>query len=68
MKTNHHEGREEHEEKGEKVVPDNLCRMSQLDQSSLSDEGLVWSAEELFLKLDRREAENEQGRSRGSGV
>ena len=37
-----------------------LRRALQLEFPPISDDGVVWSAEETFLELDRREAEDVQ--------
>jgi len=45
-----------------------LRRSSKLDFPPLSDEELVLNAEELFLELDQREAENGESQSGRSVV
>ena len=42
------------------VVIELLCSTINIDEPPLSDEELVLSAEEHFLELDRREAEDAQ--------
>jgi hypothetical protein len=44
----------------QKVASEILRRTINFDMPALSDEELVLSAEELFLELDRREAEDAQ--------
>lgn len=48
------------ESEKQKVASEILKRTINFDMPALSDEELVLSAEELFLELDRREAEDAQ--------
>lgn len=41
------------------IILEILKRVTHLDFSPLSDEDLIWNAEELFLELDKQESADE---------